>query len=144
MSANVKEMSRTQTRRRLRVCAKHISHREDRVRVFWGFFLGIDATTQSYNKNSKKKSMKLEDVCVKGLDRSSTSGAVWQIITQPQTEFTGNTLVRIPFQNCSCFSHAWCKPRTLQEEGKGEGKKEMRSRADGKDLMSVGSLSAFI
>lgn len=51
---------------------------------------------QSYYKNSNKKSIKLEDVCVKGLDRSSTSSGA---VIDPHTPTDG-----IHWEQFSAFS----------------------------------------
>lgn len=72
---NVKDSDEKETRG---LC-EHISDSEDWVQAFW--FFKESMLQQSYKENSKKKSIKLEDVCSKGLDRPYTSVAVWQIPT---------------------------------------------------------------
>lgn len=65
------------------------------------------------------------------------------MIARPQMEFAANIFVCFLNEVCSWFSHALCKPRRLKEISKKGGEGDVEP-ADGKDLMSTFSLSAFM
>lgn len=137
MSANVKEMSRTGTRRKLGVLRRHMGSSQDGGQAFgWVLFLllGIDATTELQPKHKKE------------IDKAAFERPGWtRHLRSWVIDHHPHRWKSLATFGCVFFSES-ARVSLMHDVNRrrcGE-KREMRSRADGKDLMSAGSISAFI
>lgn len=136
MSANVKEMSRTRTRRKLGVCASTLATVRTEFKCFvFFFFLGIDATTELQWKLKKEINKAARRVFERPGSILHLSSCVidhhthrWNLLVKLLCLFFPKTA---PVSLMHDVNRQHCRKEARRE------KTEMRSRADGKDLMSA-------